>query len=179
MVTHLPIHFTKNPHNTPQPGLDPRKANLNMVGVIPFGTKDEIIVPLQVITIAQAKDLLELITEENTEIAPTKKCKQKSWRERQAKLVAKKQKETEQKQNQKDEELRVSSSSNTSKHEGRSVLVDKLFELLDTLLTAYKSRLKTSETLEKKWENYPDPELEKRRFVVCQRLVKVTQALIE
>ena len=44
---------------------------------------------------------------------------------------------------------------------------------------AYESRLKSGETLETQWENYPDPELEKRRFAICQRVVEVTQALIE
>ena len=74
-----------------------------MVGVIHLGAKDEIVVPLQVITRAQAKDLPKPITKEDIEIAPTKNCKQKSWRERQAKMAAKNKKETEQKQNQKDE----------------------------------------------------------------------------
>ena len=67
------------------------------------------------ITRAQAKKISKPILEENIEIAPTKKCKQKSWRERQAKMAAKKQKEVEQKQNQKDEETKDSSTSNTSK----------------------------------------------------------------
>ena len=69
-------------------------------------------------------------------------------------MVAKKQKAIEQKQNQKNEELRDSSSSSTSKHEGRLMIVDKLFEPLDTLLMAYESRLKLGETLERQWENY-------------------------
>ena len=130
------------------------------------------------ITRAQAKELPKPILEENIEIASTKKCNQKSWRERQAKMAAKKQKEAKQKQNQKDEETKDSSLSNTSKHEGGSMLVDKLFEPLDTLLMAYESKLKSGESLEKQWENYPDLELEKCRFAICQRLVKVTQALI-
>ena len=179
MVTHLPVHCPKNPHNTPQPRPDPEKANLNMVGITPSRIKDEIVFPLQVITKAQAKELPEPIIEENIELAPTKKCKQKSCRERQAKMAAKKWKEVEQKQNQKDEETKESSKLNTSKQEDGSVLVDKLFEPLDTLLMAYESRLKSGETLEKQWENYPDRALEKRRFIVCQRLVEVTQALIE
>ena len=179
MVTHLPIHCPKNPHNIPQPGPDLGKTNLNIVGIIPSGTEDEAVVPLQVITRAQAKELPEPIMEENIELAPTKKRKQKSWRERRAKMAAKKRKEIEQKQKEKNKKAEDSSSSNTSKHEGGSVLVDKLFEPLDTLLMAYESRLKSGETLETQWENYPDPELEKRRFAICQRLVEVTQALIE
>ena len=94
-------------------------------------------------------------------------------------MAAKKMKEAKQKQNQKNGETKDSSSSNTTKHEGGSMLVDKLFEPLDTLLMDYDSRLKSGETLEKQWKNYPDLELEKHRFVVCQRLVEVMQALIE
>ena len=75
MVTHLPIHCPKNPHNIPQPIQEPEKANLNMVGVIPLGTKDETVVPLQMISRARAKDLPEPIIEENIEIVPTKKHK--------------------------------------------------------------------------------------------------------
>ena len=75
MVTHLPLHCPKNPHNTSQPVQEPGKANLNMVGVIPLGIEDEIVVTLQVITRAQAKDLREPITKENIEIVPTKKHK--------------------------------------------------------------------------------------------------------
>ena len=29
------------------------------------------------------------------------------------------------------------------------------------------------------WENYPDLELEKRRFAICKRLIEVTQKLVE
>ena len=36
MVTQLLVHCPKNPHNTPKPRQDPKKANLNMVGVIPL-----------------------------------------------------------------------------------------------------------------------------------------------
>ena len=115
MVTHLHVHCPKNPHNTPQPGPNPGKASLNMVGVIPSRTEDEIVVPLQVITRAQVKELPKPIMEENIELAPTKKRKQKSWRETQSKMAAKKRKEVEQKQNQKDEETKDSSTSNTSK----------------------------------------------------------------
>ena len=69
--------------------------------------------------------------------------------------------------------------SNTSKHEGGSVLADKILKPLDTLLMAYESRLNSGETLEKQWENYPNPALEKYKFAVYQRLVDGTQALIE
>ena len=59
------------------------------------------------------------------------------------------------------------------------VLADKIFELLDTLFMAYKSQLKFGEPINIQWNNYPDPELEKRRFAICKRLVEVTQKLVE
>ena len=62
MVTDLHVHCPKNPHNTSQPVQEPGKTNLNTVGVIPSRTEDEIVVPLQVITRAQTKDLCEPIT---------------------------------------------------------------------------------------------------------------------
>ena len=59
-------------------------------------------------------------------------------------------------------------------------MADKIFEPLDTLLMAYKSRLNFGEPLNIQWDNYPDSELEKRRFsICCKRLVKVTQKLVE
>ena len=94
---HLPIHCPKNLHNIPQSSQDPSKATINMVGVIPSRIKDEMVVLVQGVTHAQAKDQPKIIMEE-IEQAPTKKRKQKSWRERQAKMAAKKQKEEEKKQ---------------------------------------------------------------------------------
>ena len=44
---------------------------------------------------------------------------------------------------------------------------------------AYKSRLKFGEPMNIQWENYPDLELEKRRFAICKRLIEVTQKLVE
>ena len=44
---------------------------------------------------------------------------------------------------------------------------------------AYESRLKSGEPMNIQWENYPDPELEKRRFAICKRLIEVTQKLLE
>ena len=39
--------------------------------------------------------------------------------------------------------------------------------------------MKSWEPLNIQWENYPDPELEKRRFAICKRLIEVTQKLVE
>ena len=44
---------------------------------------------------------------------------------------------------------------------------------------AYESRLKSGEPMNIQWEHYPDPELEKRRFAICKKLVEVTQKLVE
>ena len=128
--------------------------------------------PVNVITRAQAKENPEPIADKPAKI-PVKKRKNKSWRERKARLVAKKLKEEEAKRLKKENQNKTSSSNN-SKHKGGSVLADKIFEPLDTLLMAYESKLRPSETMEVQWEKYPDPELEKRRFEICKRLVEVT-----
>ena len=62
--------------------------------------------------------------------------------------MAKKLKEEEAKQQQKeDDESKATSSIDNSKHKGGSMLAEKIFEPLDTLLMAYKSRLKFGEPL--------------------------------
>ena len=94
--------------------------------------------------------------------------------------MAKKLKEEEVKQQQKrDNEAKEASSTENSKHKWGSILVDKIFEPLDTLLMAYESRLKSGEPMSIQWENYPDPELEKSKFSICKRLIEVTQKLVE
>ena len=62
MVSHLPLHFPKNPANQSQTSLDKEKSPLNVVQVIPSGTKDETVVPVQVVTRAQAQENPELQT---------------------------------------------------------------------------------------------------------------------
>ena len=103
-----------------------------MIQVIPSSSEDEMVVPIQVITCAQP-------IMEDVEQDPTKKRKQNFWRERQAKMATKKQKEEEKKQQQETRDTEATSSSKTSKNEG--VLV------LDTLLMAYKSQLKSRKPL--------------------------------
>ena len=63
--------------------------------------------------------------------------------------------------------------------ESGSVLVQKVFEPLDTMLEAFEARLKTWQTLEERARNYPDPVIESRRLDICQKLIEVTQALLE
>ena len=75
--------------------------------------------------------------------------------------MAKKLKEEEAKHLKKDNKANKTSSTNNSNHKEGLVLADKIFEPLDTLLMAYKSRLNFGDTLEVQWDKYPDPELEK------------------
>ena len=61
------------------------------------------------------------------------------WRERKARFVAKRIKEEETKQQYINKESKATSSIDNSKHARGSVLADKIFEPLDTLLMAYES----------------------------------------
>ena len=58
-------------------------------------------------------------------------------------------------------------------------MAKKHMETLDALLQAYEARLKPLETLEERWRQYPDPELETRRLEMYKRLVETTQALMQ
>ena len=136
------------------------------------------VVPIQVITIAQAKKNPEPKIEEPMPDL-VKKRKHKSWRDRKAHLVAKKLKEEEVKCQENDGEAKATTSTNNSKHEGGLVLTNKIFEPLDTLLMAYKSRLKSKDTLKVQWKKYPDLKLKKGQFAICKCLIKVTQKLVE
>ena len=126
-----------------------------MIQVIPLGTNDKMVMPVQAITRAQAKENPRLLPKESKQV-PLKKRKHKTWRERKARLVAKRLIEEEGKQQNKDKESRATSSTNNSKHEGGLFLADKIFETL-----------------------YPDPKLEKRRFSICKQLIEVIQRLVE
>ena len=56
MISHLPLHCPRNPDNQSQTNQDKGKSPLNVVQVIPLGTEDEMVVPIQVVTRAQAKE---------------------------------------------------------------------------------------------------------------------------
>ena len=86
--------------------------------MIPSRIEDEVVVLLQVVTRAQAKEKIESIKGEQVQ-SPTKKRKQKSWRERKARIVAEELKEEEERCQYKERKMEGSSSSNDSKHEGR------------------------------------------------------------
>ena len=64
MVSHLPLHCPRNLAHQNQISQDKGKAPLNIVQVIPSRTKDEVVVPIQVVTQAQAKENLELQPQE-------------------------------------------------------------------------------------------------------------------
>ena len=72
MVSHLPLHCPRNPANQSQTNQDKGKSPLNVVQVIPSGTKDEMIVPIQVVTRPQAKENPELQLKESKQV-PAKK----------------------------------------------------------------------------------------------------------
>ena len=97
MVTHLSLHYPKNPANQSQITQDKGKSPLNVVQVIPSRTKDEMGVPIQEFTWAQAKENLELQKKELEQLT-TKKQKRKMCGERKDRRVAKKIKEEEAKQ---------------------------------------------------------------------------------
>ena len=56
MVARLPLHCRKNLANKSQITQDKGKSPLNVVQVIPSRTKDEMVVPIQVVKRAQAKE---------------------------------------------------------------------------------------------------------------------------
>ena len=93
------------------------------------------VVPIQVVTRAQEKENPKLQPKEPEQV-PIKKKKNKSWREQKARLVAKKPKGGEEKQQKKDDKTNATSSSNNLKHKGELILLDKIFEPLDTFLMA-------------------------------------------
>ena len=65
---------TRNTANQSQTNQDKGKAPLNVVQVIPSSMEDEIVVPIQVVTQAQAKENPKLQTKE-PELVPAKKEK--------------------------------------------------------------------------------------------------------
>ena len=103
--------------------------------MIPSRTKDEMVVIIQVVTRAQAKENPKVNLEEPV---PTlvRKRKHQSWRERKARLVAKKLKEEEEKCQESDGKTKPNTSMNNSKHKGGLVLANKIFEPSHTLLMA-------------------------------------------
>ena len=72
MVSHLPLHCPRNPTNQIQTNQDKGKSPLNVVQVIPSRTEDEMVVPIQVVTRAQAKENCELQTKEPVQVLAKK-----------------------------------------------------------------------------------------------------------
>ncbi|NHV87667.1 hypothetical protein, partial [Escherichia coli] len=46
-------------------------------------------------------------------------------------------------------------------------------------LDAYEARRRPNQTQAERWQAYPDPEIEKRRLEVFQKMIEVTQSLID
>ena len=110
-----------------------------MVGINPLGIKDEMVVLVQVITCAQSKGQPKIIMEE-IEQAPTKKLKQKYWRERQAKMATKKKKRRRRNNIKKIGAQKPPLPPTPQKIKEVQYWRDKLFEPLDTFLMAYESQ---------------------------------------
>ena len=66
---------------------------------------------------------------------------------------------------------------NTS--QGGSILPDKVFEPLKTMLDSYEARLRTNQTNEEQYRAYADLELETKKLEVFQEMIEGTQALLE
>ena len=64
MVSHLPLHCPRNPALQNQINQDKGKTPLSIVHVIPSRIEDEVVVPMQVVTRAQAKENPELQPQE-------------------------------------------------------------------------------------------------------------------
>ena len=77
MVSHLPLHYPRNSTNQIQTNQDKGKSPLNVVKVIPSRIEDEIVVPIQVVTRAQAKENPKLQKKELEQV-PAKKQKHKT-----------------------------------------------------------------------------------------------------
>ena len=172
------------------------KANLNYVEIIhassPSSSETEQVVPIKVITRAQAKAQGQQANDE-AKIEKSVRAK-RSFRYRKNKQKLrdenKKQKaETPEEKESEDIELQPHQkhqketlgqreSKKKSIESGGSVLAEKHMETLDALLKAYKARLRATETLEQRWRRYPDPKNEARQLEIYRRLLETTQALI-
>ena len=168
------------------------KTTLNYIEVLPSSntpssSETDVVVPVKVITRAQAKAQNDVRRNE-TEPTPsegTKKTKE-TWKARRARRAASRRKlndklketaiETKA-ESVKTGEIQEPSEVNEKKQPAGSVLAEKHFEPLDALLQAYEARLKPFQTMEERWKNFPDPALEARQLELFKRLTEATQAL--
>ena len=171
------------------------KVTLNYVEVCPItsspgSSETEVVVPIQVITQAQAKEKIKENKENKTGQTPSVSSAKtrETWKARKARRAASKAKRNE---NEQAVEEKLPQTAEAQPNEppkkqktreeqpAGSVLVDKHFEPLDALLQAYEARLKPLETLEERWKNYLDPAQEARQLEIFKRLTEATQALEE
>ncbi len=59
------------------------------------------------------------------------------------------------------------------------VIVERVFKPLKAMLEAYEARLKRNETQEDRYRNYPDPMIETKRLELFQKLIEMTQSILE
>ena len=96
-----------------------------------------------------------------------------TWKTRhQRRMVAKKHREEKALDEQKSQEGK-------SAPQRGSILIDKVFEPLKTMLDSYEARLRSNQTIEEQYRAYLDPELETKRLEVFQKMIEWTQALLE
>ena len=60
-----------------------------------------------------------------------------------------------------------------------SVLAEKVFEPLQAILDAYEARLRPNQTNKEILRAYPDPEIKKQRLHIFQKMIQVTQSLLD
>ena len=54
------------------------------------------------------------------------------------------------------------------------VLAEMVFKPLQAILNAYEARLRPNQTNEERLRAYPDPEIEKQRLDIFQKMIHVT-----
>lgn len=63
--------------------------------------------------------------------------------------------------------------------EGGLVLAEKVSKPLQAILDAYQARLRSNQTNEERLRAYPDPEIEKERLDIFQKMIQVTQSPLD
>ena len=77
------------------------------------------------------------------------------------------------------EEKEIQLQSKMGMPEGGLVLAEKVFEPLQAILDAYEARLRPNQTNKERLRAYLDPEIEKQRLDIFQKMIHVTQSLLD
>ncbi|MCO5567857.1 hypothetical protein L7F22_021553 [Adiantum nelumboides] len=164
---HFPKDCAKNPMNK-------QKAMVDVVEVIlSSSTKSEPIVPVKVITRAQAKKKKHNSFDESKS---TKSSSQRAKKRRSQRYELRKQKQQEQiekkskKLFQEKEKKSEGEIKETSIISGGFILVDKIFELINAALEAFQAGHKAGQNMENKWKNYPSSDMEAAKLDAYQNL---------